>query len=216
MNVANASLSQMPFHQRIVTRSPNHMCASSWATTSATRLHARSGCSWPGRRAGAALAERDAAEVLHRAGGEVGQRDAGRPCRPGTGCRSTPRTSAGECADVEAEGGEVALARHVDDPQRRAVDVDRLGGLERADDERDEIGATSASCRRNGPDLAAVGVARARLAAVGDRGEAGVDHQRDAEDGLEVGLVPAREGPPASVDSNCVVAMTCSLPSSST
>jgi hypothetical protein len=37
MNVANASLSQMPSHQPIVTRSPNHMCASSWATTSATR-----------------------------------------------------------------------------------------------------------------------------------------------------------------------------------
>ena len=36
MNVANASFSQIPFHQRIVTRSPNHMCASSWATVSAT------------------------------------------------------------------------------------------------------------------------------------------------------------------------------------
>ena len=31
MNVAKASLSQMPSHQPIVTRSPNHMCASSWA-----------------------------------------------------------------------------------------------------------------------------------------------------------------------------------------
>ena len=37
MNVAKASLSQMPSHQPMVTRSPNHMCASSWATTSATR-----------------------------------------------------------------------------------------------------------------------------------------------------------------------------------
>jgi len=27
----------MPFHQVMVTRSPNHMCAFSWATTSATR-----------------------------------------------------------------------------------------------------------------------------------------------------------------------------------
>ena len=36
MNVANASLSQMPFHQRMVTRSPNHMWASSWAITSTT------------------------------------------------------------------------------------------------------------------------------------------------------------------------------------
>jgi hypothetical protein len=36
MNVAKASLSQMPFHQRMVTRSPNHMWASSWAITSTT------------------------------------------------------------------------------------------------------------------------------------------------------------------------------------
>ncbi len=72
MNVANASLSQMPFHQRIVTRSPNHMWASSWATTSATFC-----CSVLRARGRVdqqqALAERDAAEVLHRPGGEVGQ-----------------------------------------------------------------------------------------------------------------------------------------------
>ena len=37
MNVAKASLSQIPFHHDIVTRSPNHMWATSWATTSATR-----------------------------------------------------------------------------------------------------------------------------------------------------------------------------------
>ena len=36
MNVANASFSQRPFHHRIVTRSPNHMWASSCATVSAT------------------------------------------------------------------------------------------------------------------------------------------------------------------------------------
>ena len=42
MKVAKASFSQMPFHQRMVTRSPNHMWAISWAMTSATRT--RSGC----------------------------------------------------------------------------------------------------------------------------------------------------------------------------
>ncbi len=36
MKVAKASLSQMPFHQAMVTRSPNHMWAISWLTTSAT------------------------------------------------------------------------------------------------------------------------------------------------------------------------------------
>ena len=42
MKVANASLSQIPFHHRIVTRSPNHMWASSCATVSATSR--RSSC----------------------------------------------------------------------------------------------------------------------------------------------------------------------------
>ena len=37
MKVAKASLSQIPFHHFIVTRSPNHMWAVSWATTVATR-----------------------------------------------------------------------------------------------------------------------------------------------------------------------------------
>ena len=37
MKVAKASLSHRPFHHFMVTRSPNHMWASSWATTSATR-----------------------------------------------------------------------------------------------------------------------------------------------------------------------------------
>ena len=36
MKVANASFSQMPFHHLIVTRSPNHMCATSWWITTAT------------------------------------------------------------------------------------------------------------------------------------------------------------------------------------
>ncbi len=37
MKVAKASLSQIPFHHLMVTRSPNHMWAVSWAMTSATR-----------------------------------------------------------------------------------------------------------------------------------------------------------------------------------
>jgi hypothetical protein len=36
MKVAKASLSQMPFHHFMVTRSPNHMWAISWAMTSTT------------------------------------------------------------------------------------------------------------------------------------------------------------------------------------
>ena len=37
MRVAKASLSQIPSHHCMVTRSPNHMWAISWETTSATR-----------------------------------------------------------------------------------------------------------------------------------------------------------------------------------
>ena len=35
--VANDSLSHRSSHQRMVTRSPNHMCAISWSTVSARR-----------------------------------------------------------------------------------------------------------------------------------------------------------------------------------
>ena len=42
MNVAKASFSQIPFHHFMVTRSPNHMWASSWAITSVTLCS--SGC----------------------------------------------------------------------------------------------------------------------------------------------------------------------------
>ena len=51
MNVAKASLSQMPFHHFMVTRSPNHMWASSWATTSAIALAVLLGRRVSGRRA---------------------------------------------------------------------------------------------------------------------------------------------------------------------
>ena len=42
MKVAKASFSQMPSHHSIVTRSPNHMWAISWATTVATRCFSAS------------------------------------------------------------------------------------------------------------------------------------------------------------------------------
>ena len=70
MKVAKASLSQMPSHQPIVTRSPNHMWASSCAMTSATRSSSvRAACVLVDEER--RVAEGDAAEVLHGAGGEV-------------------------------------------------------------------------------------------------------------------------------------------------
>ena len=74
MNVAKASFSQMPFHHFMVTRSPNHMWAISWAITSATRWSS----GWVERSRvdeQRRLAEGHAAEVLHGAEREVGHRD---------------------------------------------------------------------------------------------------------------------------------------------
>ena len=92
MNVANASFSQMPFHQRIVTRSPNHMCAISWAMVSATSSAlVVGGLSRVEQQQ--RLAVGDEAEVLHRALREVRDRGLVELLRPGTGCRSSRRTS---------------------------------------------------------------------------------------------------------------------------
>ena len=74
MNVANASLSQMPFHHFMVTRSPNHMCAISCTIVSAAS-DISSSVTCVGIEQQPRLAERHAAEVLHRAEREVGERD---------------------------------------------------------------------------------------------------------------------------------------------
>ena len=42
MNVAKASFNHVPSHQRIVTRSPNHICAVSWAMADTTRARSSS------------------------------------------------------------------------------------------------------------------------------------------------------------------------------
>ena len=192
MNVAKASFNQIPFHQRIVTRSPNHMWASSWATTSATFW-----CSLcvlvAGSSSKQALAERDAAEVLHRPGGEIGQgeqidlrarvRDAVVLLEP----------AQGERTDLEPESGEAALAGDVDDAQRRAVDVDRLGGLERTDDERHEIRAQRHRVGEPHGDPAVRSIVPRDLRLVGHGQHVRIDDQRDPEHGLQVRLVPARE-----------------------
>ena len=87
------------------------------------------------------LAERDAAEVLHGAGGEVGERDeVDLVARIGDAVVLLEPPQA-ERADVEREAGEVTLAGHVHDADRGAVDVDRVGHLQTPDDEGDEVTA---------------------------------------------------------------------------
>ncbi len=88
-----------------------------------------------------ALAEGDAAEVLHRAGCEVGQGDQVDLVARVRDAVVVLEPAQAERSDVEAEVGQVALAGHVDESQRDAVDVDRVGGLEPADDERHQVAA---------------------------------------------------------------------------
>ena len=140
MNVANASFNQMPFHQPIVTRSPNHMWASSWATTSATSC--RSFCV----AVAGSTSSRFSRNVMQprfsiAPGGEVGQAEQVDLVARVRDAVVVLEPAQAERRDVEAERGEVALAGHVHDPDRDAVDVDPLGGLERADDERHEVRA---------------------------------------------------------------------------
>jgi hypothetical protein len=88
-----------------------------------------------------ALAIGDAPEVLHRARGEVGQRQhvelVGGVRDPVVVLVPAER----ERADLQPERREVSLARYVDDAHRHSVDVDGVGGLERPDDECHEVGA---------------------------------------------------------------------------
>ena len=121
----------------IVTRSPNHMWAISWATTSATRsISARAAVrvDQQGR-----LAEDDAAEVLHGAGGEVGHGDEVELVA-GVGNREV----VGEELDrvdrhVECRPGEAAPCPRVHDPQREHRARHGLGRLQVADHERHEV-----------------------------------------------------------------------------
>ena len=143
------------------------------------------------------LAEGDAAEVLHGAEGEVGHGDQVELVARVGDAVVVGEVAQAEGADLERVAGEVALARRVHDAQRRAVDVDRLGGLEGPDDERHQVGRhhhgvgeadhVAAGARRSG--------SRATSAALETAISSSVDDQGDGEGGLEVGLVPAGEGP---------------------
>jgi hypothetical protein len=143
------------------------------------------------------LAERDAADVLHRAGREVGQGEqVDLPARVGDPVVVLEPLE-GERADLEPEGGEVALARDVDDAQRHTADVDRFGGLEVTDHHRHEVRRHHDRVLEPDRHLAVLGALARGLGAVRHRHQFGVDHEREAEHRLQLGLVPAREGAPA-------------------
>ena len=195
MNVANASLSQMPFHHGMVTRSPNHMWATSWATTSATRSISvceaaasstrsavsrkvtRRGSPWPPRRS-------------------PGWRG-GRACRRDTASRSTARRTRARTRRCAGHARQVGLAGHAPDAERRLADHHRRRRLELADDEGDEVRRHADACPRSvtalRPGPAGDSLDHGR---VGDRGQALGHDERHAEDRLRRRLVPARERAP--------------------
>ncbi len=143
-----------------------------------------------------ALAERDAAEVFHGAGSEVGE--------PGqvdlvAGVGDSVvllEPAEAERTDVQTELGEVILARYVHDAHRRTIDVHRIAHFESADDEGDEVGAHDHRVGESNHD-STVGSGPIDFGSVGDRLQAVGDVERDTEHGLELGLVPTGKGPAA-------------------
>jgi hypothetical protein len=140
------------------------------------------------------LPERHAAEVLHRAEREVRHRDqielVGRVGQSEVVLEEAER----ERARLEGEGGQGRLARRVRDAQRRAVHVDRLGDLQRPDDEGDEVGRHLHRLGEADLDPSLAGWGAVDLCRVRQGGEVVVDDQGDLEGGLRLRLVPAGEG----------------------
>ena len=140
------------------------------------------------------LAEGDAAEVLHRSEREVGDGDEVQRVAGVGDVEVVGEVEERELGHVEPEGGEVELPRRAEQPQRGAGHVDRLGDLERTDDEGDQVGGHRHRLGEADPALT-VDHLVGHDGRVRDGVEVVVEVQRDGEARLEVGLVPAREGP---------------------
>ena len=142
------------------------------------------------------LAERDRAQILHRAEREVGNRDqvqfVARIGPAVIGAEEFQRRR----ADGLSEAGQPLLARHRAHPQRGAVHEDRRARLELADDEGDQIGGHLHRVREHDFLLARVGQQGfAHDPGVGNGRQRLVHDQRDLKDRLERRLVPARKRP---------------------
>ena len=97
---------------------------------------------------------------------------------------------------LESESGEVFFTRDMDDPHRRTVHVDRIGGHQRSDDEGHEVGGHDHGVGE-AEALGAVGQrGPCLLGGVREGGEPDGDIEGDGEDGLAIGFVEAGEGAP--------------------
>ncbi len=140
------------------------------------------------------FAERDAAEVLHRAGGEIGE---GQQIDLVAGVRDAVvvlEPAQAERGDIEPVLGQGRLAGNVHDANRHAVDVDPIGGLEWADHEGHEVRAHHHRVREADLDASVVAFVTARLGGVGHGEQTGLNDQGDREHRFEVRFVPARKG----------------------
>ncbi len=141
------------------------------------------------------LAEGHGSQVLHRPGGEVGDRHQVELVTRIGDAVVAGEESQGEGTELLGEPGEVRLSRHVDDTKRGAVDVDRRRRLQRADDEREQV-------RRQlhrGPEADPPATVGQRLVCLhgstGDRHEVPRHDQGYRKRRLEIRFVPAGEGP---------------------
>ena len=142
------------------------------------------------------LAEDDTALVLHGAEGEVGHADEVELLVGVGNAEVVGEVLQAEGAGIEGEGRQRRLALGVDDPQRHAVHIDWLGGFERADHERQEVGRHLHGGAEVDPHAP---IARGGARDLGTRGDGQqvIGHdERNVEGGLQIGLVPARERSP--------------------
>ena len=142
------------------------------------------------------LAERDGAQVFHGAGGEVGN---GEEIQLVAGVRQAVvalEELQRERAGGDAEARQRLLAGHAPDAERRLAHHDGVGGLQLAHDERHEVRGHADGVGEAHRLFARTRWTLGRDRGVRHRGEALGHHQGDAEDGLEGGLVPAREPAP--------------------
>ena len=138
------------------------------------------------------LAERDRAQVLHRARSEVGNRDQVELVARIGQLVIVGEPLERERADLARPCGQRPLARHVRDAQRGSG-VGRLGRLELAHDEGEQVGRHLDRLLVDDLLFAAAEAALALDAGVGKGAQTFVDHQPHLEARLKRRLVPTRD-----------------------
>ena len=141
------------------------------------------------------LTERHASEVLHRTEGEVGDRDEVELVTWVGLVEVLREVTQRVRAGLESESGQPCLAGGVNHAKRSSVHIHGLGGLERADDEGDQVGRHRDRVGELEATLAVGKLCRATFSTVREGQEVRLDLERDGEHGLAVRFVPAGESP---------------------